>query len=273
MAQDYELAEPSMAGLTREEVIRTSRAFDYIVVPIIFFLLVALNHIHVMLLAGDWDFWVDWKDRRYWIVMFPIATVCFPAAVQYIFWEGFRLPLGATLCAVALIFGEWVTRAHAFVGWSEFPYSMVWPATIIPGALVLDMVLMLTRNFVLTGVAGALLFGVLFYPGNYPLMAPYRVPVENHGLLMSVADLIGFEYVRTATPEYLRFIESGTLRTFGVDVAPVSSFFAGFLCMLIYFAWWFLGKAFSSTKFISMGFFSETKDQIAELRSLSGGDK
>jgi len=42
--------------------------------------------------------------------------------------------------------------------------------------------------------------------------------------MMTLADLQGYHYVRTGTPEYIRMVEKGTLRTFGKDVAPVSGF-------------------------------------------------
>jgi methane/ammonia monooxygenase subunit A len=74
--------------------------------------------------------------------------------------------------------------------------------------------------------------------------------VEYHGNVMSVADLVGYYYVRTGTPEYIRMVEKGTLRTFGKDVAPVSAFFSGFICVLIYFWWHFVGRWFATTKML-----------------------
>jgi methane/ammonia monooxygenase subunit A len=65
--------------------------------------------------------------------------------------------------------------------------------------------------------------------------------------MMSVADLVGYNYVRTGTPEYIRIIEEGTLRTFGEDVTPVSAFFAGFISVLAYFLWLGIGKWFAKT--------------------------
>ena len=60
----------------------------------------AAFHLHFQLLAGDWDFWVDWKDRQYWVTLTPIVAITFPAALQYVLWEKFRLPLGATLAII-----------------------------------------------------------------------------------------------------------------------------------------------------------------------------
>jgi methane/ammonia monooxygenase subunit A len=84
---------------------------------------------------------------------------------------------------------------------------------------------------------------LLFWPANWVMLAAYHPPVEVMGNLASVADYIGYAFTRTATPEYLRFIERGTLRTFGGHSSVVSSFFAGFLCILTYLVWWFLGLA------------------------------
>jgi methane monooxygenase/ammonia monooxygenase subunit A len=72
-------------------------------------------------------------------------------------------------------------------------------------------------------------WGLIFYPGNWPIIAPLHVPVEYNGMLMSIADIQGYNYVRTGTPEYIRMVEKGTLRTFGKDVAPVSAFFSAFM--------------------------------------------
>jgi methane/ammonia monooxygenase subunit A len=53
-------------------------------------------------------------------------------------------------------------------------------------------------------------------------------------MLMSVADLMGYEYIRTTTPEYLRIIEESTLRTFGGSVTPLTAVFAGFVSIVVY---------------------------------------
>jgi methane/ammonia monooxygenase subunit A len=68
---------------------------------------------------------------------------------------------------------------------------------------------------------------------------------------MSLADLIGYEYVRTSMPEYIRIVERGTMRTFGKDVVPVAAFFSGFVSILVFFMWWYVGKLFSTTKYMA----------------------
>lgn len=219
-----------------------SRRFDIIVAVILFLAVTGAYHIHYMLLAGDWDFWVDWKDRQWWVTLTPVVAITFPAALQYVFWEKLRLPIGATFAVICLMFGEWVNRYYGFYLWSSFPISMVWPSMLIPGAIVLDVMLLLSGNFLLTALIGGGAFALLFYPSNWPMLAAYRLPVEVMGTLMSVGDVIGYTFTRTATPEYLRMIERGTLRTFGGHSAWVASAFSAFVCMLMYVAWWYLGK-------------------------------
>jgi len=239
----------SVAHLSPEAA-RLSRWFDLYVGVIIFLALAGAFHIHVMLTVGDWDFWVDWKDRRFWVTLTPPVLIAFPAAAQNILWTHFRLPFGATLCVLAVLIGEWLSRITAFHLWSYFPYSLVWPATLIAGGIALDAVLLLTRSFLLTAIIGGALFALLFPAVNWPMLAAYHLPVEHTGELVSVADLIGYSYTRTATPEYLRMIERGTLRTFGGQSTVISAFFAAFLCMLVYIWWWYMGKLFATVRYI-----------------------
>ncbi|MEO8009008.1 MAG: methane monooxygenase/ammonia monooxygenase subunit A, partial [Betaproteobacteria bacterium] len=75
---------------------RWSRTFDYMVVVVAAFLVISVTQIHFILLAGDWDFFIDWKDRQYWVLITPIVTIMMAAAFQAVFWNLFRLPIGAT---------------------------------------------------------------------------------------------------------------------------------------------------------------------------------
>ena len=76
-----------------------------------FIAVTAVFHRHFMLTVGDWDFWIDWKDRQYWVTATPVVLIMFPAALQYVFWERFRLPIAATLAMLALTF-ECTARAE-----------------------------------------------------------------------------------------------------------------------------------------------------------------
>ena len=235
---------------SRAEAVKASRTFDYLIIWTLFMVLVGGYHVHFMLTGGDWDFWADWKDRRLWVTVIPIVAITFPAAVQAMAWTRYRLPFGATLCVLGLLFGEWVNRYLNFWGWTYFPVNFVFPSNLVPGAILLDVILMLSGSFTLTAVLGGMAWGLAFYPGNWPIIAPLHIPIEYNGMMFTLADLQGYHYVRTGTPEYIRMVEKGTLRTFGKDVAPVSAFFSAFMSILIYFIWHFFGEWFSSTRFV-----------------------
>ena len=201
------------------------RGLDWIVVVILVFAIIAAFHIHFMLTVGDWDFWVDWKDRMYWVTLTPMLIIVIPAALSYPLMHKFGLPISGTLCAICLVIGEWLSRIFSFHLWTYFPYSMVWPAIIIPGLMLMDMVYLLSRNVFVTSIFGGSAVAFAFAPANWPILAPYHVPVVHMDQLVNVADLIGYSFTRTATPEYLRMIERGTLRTFGGESTIISTFF------------------------------------------------
>jgi len=229
---------------------KLQRMLELILIPTLFFTIIGSFHIHFMLTAGDWDFWLDWKDREWWITISPVMAITFCSALQFFFWKNFRLPIGATFAIMALLLGEWVVRISGFHLWSNYPINLVTPATFLAGALVLDAILLLTRSMLLTAIFGGSLFALTFFPSNWAWLAAYHVPIEFHGQVMTAADLIGFEYIRTGTPEYIRIIERGTLRTFGQHSVAVASFFSAFLCILVYAMWWFVGKAFATVAYI-----------------------
>ncbi|MGO9774385.1 MAG: methane monooxygenase/ammonia monooxygenase subunit A, partial [Roseiarcus sp.] len=135
---DLEIAQPYTG-----EKARLSRAYDYLILVLALFLFIGAFHLHVALTVGDWDFWVDWKDRQWWPLVTPLMMITFPAAVQAVLWTHFRLPLGATLCIACLLIGTWIARFFAYHLWNYFPINEVLPATMLPSALVLDAVLML----------------------------------------------------------------------------------------------------------------------------------
>jgi methane/ammonia monooxygenase subunit A len=183
------------------------------------------------------------------VVVTPVTAITFCAAIQYYLWVNYRQPFGATLTILALLAGKWVTVVAAWWWWSNYPYNFVMPATLLPSALVLDIVLLLTRSWVITAVVGAWLFAVLFYPTNWALFAYSKVPIVVDGQLLSWADYMGFLYIRTGTPEYVRLIEVGSLRTFGGHSTMISAFFAAFASSLMYILWWQFGKFFCTAYF------------------------
>lgn len=239
-----------VAGLTPEAA-RLSRIWDWCVVAAVALLFMGAIHLHVMLTVGDWDMFVDWKDRQFWVLVTPVSMIMIPAALQGVFWHYFRLPIGATLGAVLLLVATWITRLVAWHWWGYFPFSMSVPATMIAGALALDAILLIVRSSLLVSLFGGMAFAVLFYPSNWASLAAYFLPVEHQGMVASVADMIGYAFPRSGTPEYIRMIERGTLRTFEGTSVWVSSFFAGFICIFMHMLWWRIGLAFSTQKFVA----------------------
>lgn len=261
----FRTAEIVKASKLPPEGVVMSRHIDYVYfLPILFVTLIGTFHMHFDLLAGDWDFWLDWKDRQYWVVITPIVAIMFCAAVQYYLWVNYRQPFGATLCIVALLTGKWITIYFAWHWWSNYAVNFVMPATLLPSALILDTVLLLTRNFVATGVVGAMMFALLFYPANWFIFAHTHQPLVADGVLLTLADYMGFTYVRTGTPEYIRIIEVGSLRTFGGHTVWISAFFSAFLSILFYFWWWFMGKGFCTAWYAVTG----AKGRVTKLHDV-----
>jgi len=42
----------------------------------------------------------------------------------------------------------------------------------VPGAILLDVVLLLSGSYLLTAILGGMAWGLIFYPGNWPVIAP-----------------------------------------------------------------------------------------------------
>lgn len=250
------------------KIAKWSRTFDILIVIVAAFLVWSVTHIHFLLLAGDWDFFIDWKDRQYWVLITPVVSIMMAAAFQAIFWHLFRLPIGATASALLFLIGVWIVRYHSWQGMAFFPLSLVVPATALMGAIALDAILVLTRTWLLTGVFGGVLYGLMFFPGNWIYLAPYFQPVEHMGQMSSIADLIGYTFPRSGTPEYIRIIERGTLRTFQDSAMWVSSFFAAFVCIFMYMTFWWVAIAACGAKYIPVG--SRFKEMFAANATAKG---
>jgi methane/ammonia monooxygenase subunit A len=232
-----------------------SRVFDWMVVACVILLFIGAIHLHVMLTAGDWDMFVDWKDRQYWPLIMPISMIMFPAALQSVFWNFFRLPIGATVGAVCYMVGVAITRYVQWHLWTDYPFTMSLPSEMITGALLMDIVLLVMRNALFTSIFGGFLFAFIFYPANAIIQMPFHLPISHQGTIASVADMIGWAFPRSATPEYIRIIERGTLRTFGASVSWVSAVFSGFICIFVHMIWWQFGRLMSTERFVPMGNF------------------
>lgn len=227
---------------TDEQQRRIWRAFDFMLLPIASILIGGIVVFLVALTVGDWDYWQDWRDRRWWPLVTPVSYMVAPAVFAYFFWRYFRLPISATAITMGYMIAAWVSRYANFHLFADFPMAFVSPSNFFGMAILLDATLLLTRSFYLQGFIGAFLFGVVIYPLNWPAHAAFHTPLVYDGYIVTAADLMGFMYIRTAMPEYVRIIEETTLRTFGEAVTPLTAFFAGFVTILNYYLWVWVGS-------------------------------
>ena len=65
-------------------------------------------------------------------------------------------------------------------------------------------------------------------------LAPYLQPTQFMGHILTVADVQGIQYLRSQTPEYLRLVENGTLRSFLEETQYVSLVFGATLTVAGY---------------------------------------
>jgi hypothetical protein len=52
--------------VSRQEAADAIGNADLMALVFLFLIMIGGYHVHAMLTCGDWDFWVDWKDRRMW---------------------------------------------------------------------------------------------------------------------------------------------------------------------------------------------------------------
>jgi len=195
-----------------------------------------------LLFAGDWDFWTDWRDPQWWPVVTAFGTIIIPSALQYIQWAAWRFPTGATYTAVCLFLVSWVGRYFQWHLATGYPLNFVYPMSCVGAAIILDWLLMKTKSFVLTSLIGGPIWAVLVWAFNYVPLAAYLQPVEFMGTLLTVADVQGIAYLRSQTPEYLRLIERGALRSFLGETQYVSLVFGGTLAIAGYWIGQFIGR-------------------------------
>ncbi|CAM3814960.1 methane monooxygenase/ammonia monooxygenase subunit A [Smaragdicoccus niigatensis] len=202
----------------------------------------AAVHLESMLMAGDWSFWADWKDRQWWPLLTPPVNLVFTAVVQYILWTKLRLPIGATVGATLLVVGQWISRVSSFHFWADLPLNFTWPETLIFGAIIMDCILLLSRSLIMTSIFGSLAWGGLFWWENYPMLSAYLQPLIYHDHLMTMADYLKFSLPMSQGPEYLRMVEEGHLRALVSDTVAIVGFFSAMVCVGAYWFGVFLGK-------------------------------
>ncbi len=144
---------------------------DLLAIPLVVLLFAGIFSFHFALLVGDWDYWVDWRDRRWWPLVTPLAITVLPAVFSYVLWDKLRLPLGGTLTILCLTFAAWISRYLNFHLFADFPMNFVWPSTYIGLGLILDCMLLLTRSFFWTGLFGGFAVGAFLYPLNWSMLA------------------------------------------------------------------------------------------------------
>jgi len=237
------------AGELRQLVFRKyrfiDRKWDFMFWFTAAFVVAAAADITRLLFAGDWDFWTDWKDRQWWMTITPFATIIIPSALQYIQWRAWRFPTGATYTATCLFCAAWIGRTLQWHFFVNYPMNFVWPATWIPAGILIDFLLLETRSFIITSVIGAGIWTIAFWASNYIMLAPFLQPANFIGHVLTVADVQGVTYIRAQTPEYLRVIERGSLRTFLQEPQYVALAFGTTLAVGGYWIGQFIGRYLS----------------------------
>lgn len=228
-----------LATLGRE---KEARIFDLMLILALVGFFTVIPHVSRMLYFGAWDFWVDWKDKLWWPIVGPATALLVTSVGHYLAWHYLRLPIGATFAAVFVLVGVWLSRVFSFHGMESYPLNFVWPSTTIPLALMLDLTLMWTRSYFVTGLVGGFFWGFLFYPVNWLMLMPFLQPVTFFGKTFTVADLMGYYFMRPQTPEYLRRIDVGTLQAFIGERIWISIFAAGVICPLVYWGGLLMAK-------------------------------
>lgn len=123
-----------------------SRHIGYIYfIPILFVTIVGTFRMHFDLLAGDWDFWIDWKDREWWPIVTPITAIIFCAALQYYNWVDYRQPFGATITISGAPCRQ-VGHDRGRLVVVQLSIQLRHGGTLLASAIVLDITQLLTPN-------------------------------------------------------------------------------------------------------------------------------
>src|SRR5262249_441442 len=138
-----------------------------------------------------------------------------------------RFPTGFTYTAVGLWLVSWLGPGLQWDVFVNYPLNFVWPPTIVPAPIITDWILLKTRGFVITSLVGGMAFSIPLSAPHSTTLAPFLQPVSFMGSVLPLADVQGVSYLRSATPEYLRMIEHGTLRSFLEETTLVAILFGG----------------------------------------------
>jgi len=237
-----EAERQELRGLLHKQYRWLDYKFDIVFWVTAAFVVGAAADITKLLFAGDWDFWTDWKDRIWWPILTPFALVIIGSALQYIQWLAWRMPTGMTYTAISLwplaTLGRWVQWGN-FV---HYPMNFVWPTTMVPAGIFADWVLFKTKSFILTSVIGSAVFAFGWWVSNYMMIAPYLQPAQWMDRILTVADIQGISFIHSQTPEYLRIVEHGTLRSFLGETQYVALVFGATVTVAGYWIGQFIGR-------------------------------
>src|SRR6266851_1050740 len=101
---------------------------------------------------------------------------------------------------------------------------------------------MKTRRFILTSLIGGPILAILIWSFNYIPLARFLQPAQCFHHMLTFSDIQGIAYIRSQTPEYMRHIERGALRSFLGETQYVSLVFGGSLAMLGYWVGQLIGR-------------------------------
>lgn len=247
MASDTETLEADqqferLKALVNKEYKYIDRKWDAVFWVSAAFIVGAAADITMLLFAGDWDFWTDWKDRVWWPILTPFSLVIIGSALQYIQWLAWRFPTGMTYTAICMWFLSTLGRWLQWGNFVWYPLNFVWGTTMVPAGIFADWVLMKTKSFVLTSLLGSAVFSFTWWVSNYVMIAPYLQPAEWMDRILTLSDIQGIAYIRSQTPEYLRIIEHGTLRSFLGETQYVSIVFGMTVTVAGYWIGQFIGR-------------------------------
>ena len=169
---------------------RLEKHVDTFLLTAVVFALAGATAFVMAVTMGDWEYWVDWKDRRFWPLVPIVLLIIFPAGLSAAFWTKFRLPIACTAVVLCYSLIRWASAYLNFHLFAGFPMSFVWPSVFIPMAIILDCSLLITRSVFLTGVSGAFMWGILIYPVNWPMLAAFHEPINYQGEMLTARRFI-----------------------------------------------------------------------------------
>lgn len=234
VGSEAEAEQANTKPLSQANATSDIKKADFLTLLFLFLITISGYDIYSKLTPIDSILWVNDQDRQFWPIVVPIVQISILACAQYIFWDGFRLPIGATFVCLALLTGEWIDRYVSFWGWTFYPITLVWPTSIIPMALYIDIVLLLSKSWIVTAIIGVMGYSPLMYSNNWVILAPYDQPVEQYGFLLTLGQVMGLRYNHPSTLEIYMWFFPG--------IVGGRIFFAGFISMIVYVVSWHISK-------------------------------